>query len=202
MKSFIFVATCMLTLALALPCSAVVISLGGVQQTDPLSPTIATNSVVLTFDEIAAGHVEVTIDANADAIKVGEILFNVDRPVTFGAATGVVPLSTMFLSNGFGLGGFLTGFDVDVEYALSGPNGVFFSGKQTKFGMFAAGLTAQSFNIPTAGGFFSAAHINLPLGLSPSGKYAGVLVPEPSSLLLLTLGAIASWLGIRARRTA
>ena len=196
MKSLALIAS-IVTLGLALPCQAgLVISLGGLQQTDPLSPTIANNSIVLTFDQIAFGQVQVTIDAHADAIKVKDILFNVDRAVTFGSATGVVPASRAYSSNGFGLGGPLTGFDVDVTYAVSGANGDFFAGKQTKFDIFAVGLTEQSFNVSNTNGFLGGVHINLPLGVSPSGKYGNTIlgglvigvVPEPAS--------ICSWLGL------
>lgn len=186
------------------------ICLGGVQKTDPNSPTIADNTIVLTFDQNGADVVRLTIDANVDAIKVDDIVFNVDRAVTFAFVSGVNPGNGFeYDSDNEGVNGgspALVGFDILVNYKVSGPNGEFFNGQQTVVDISASGLTEQSFNVLAANGYLGAVHINKPQGGTISGKYANTTkapppVPEPGTIAVWSvLGLVAVCVAGRRRR--
>ena len=131
--------------------------------------------------------------AHPGAVKVKDILFNIAPSFASLAITyvsGVEASDTEFDPNGHQLNSLLSGFDILFSYAVNGPNGTFYNGQTSVYNLFATGLTANAFNAfnnDGAGSFRAAAHINLPNGSSPSGKYGGngnEVIPEPASLLV------------------
>ncbi|HRE07239.1 MAG TPA: hypothetical protein PKX00_16615 [Opitutaceae bacterium] len=185
-----------------------VINLGGAPLTGT-GPSIASNSIVLSFDQSGLNTVRLTITAGPDAIKVDDIFFNVDRAVSFAFVSGVNPANGFSYSlDGFGPNGgtpSLTGFDVKVDYGVSGANGQFFNGQTTVVDISATGLVPASFNVLAANGYLGSTHINKPLGGNDSGKYAnavpggGSRVPDGGGTLAL-FGLALAFVGLWSRR--
>jgi hypothetical protein len=171
---------------------SVEISIGGPELSNG-GTTIPDDAITLSFNDAGANTVQLTIAANPGAVKVKDIVFNVAPAFTslaFAYVSGVVANDTDFDANDQKLNNLLDLFDVLFSYSTSGPNGSFFNGKTSVYNLSAPGLTAAAFNAfndDGAGPFRAAAHINLPNGSSPSGKYGGNgdgVIPEPASVLV------------------
>src|SRR5687767_14715032 len=159
--------------------ASVEISIGGPELSGSGAADVPANAITLFFDDLAANTVQLTLSANAGAVKVKDILFNVAPSfASLGIAfvSGVEADDTEFDPNGHQLNALLSGFDVLFSFKTSGATGSFFNGQTSVYNLSAPGLTAASFdesNNDGAGPYRAAAHINLPNGTSPSGKFAG-----------------------------
>lgn len=210
LKKFASVLGLAAVLAAANTASALVINIGGDPKTGT-GPTIASNSITLSFAQNGANTVRLTLTAGPDAIKVDAVYFNVDRSVTFVTpVVSGVTATFAYASNSYGPNGgspALTGFDVKVEYGQSGANGAFFNGQSTVVDITGSGLTPSSFNFTAANGYLAAAHINKPLGGNDSGKYVNAVPPGNTGLVpdggwtLALLGFALSGVVLLSRRS-
>ena len=175
--------------------ASVEISIGGPEVSGSGAGAVPDDAITLFFDDhpVLDDTVQLTLSANPGAVKVKDILFNIAPSFASLAITyvsGVEASDTEFDPNGHQLNSLLSGFDILFSYAVNGPNGTFYNGQTSVYNLFATGLTANAFNAfnnDGAGSFRAAAHINLPNGSSPSGKYGGngnEVIPEPASLLV------------------
>jgi hypothetical protein len=174
--------------------ASIQISIGGPEVSGSGAGDIPDDAITLFFDDLAANTVQLTISANSGAVKVKDIVFNVASTFTslgFAHVSGVVANGTSIAQNAQKLSGQLDNFDVLFSYDTSGPNGSLFNGLSSVYNLTAPGLTAAAFDVSNndgSGPYRAGAHINLPNGTSPSGKYGGNggdgQVPEPASLLV------------------
>lgn len=193
---------CYLSLAL-ITCSvaqaSVQINLGGPDLTNtPPSATVPDDAITLLFENFAANTVKLTIDVTGTSKKVTQLLFNVDPLITglsFADVSGPVA-SKSYGANAKGMGGPLTGFDIEFGFSPSGANGAFWSGSAPAVFTITrtagtATLTESSFSFTNSNDHFGAVHINNPNGTGGnSGKYGSPpdgVVPEATTFIVWSL---------------
>ena len=129
------------------------------------------------------------------AISPASLSFS--APTKVGAFTDptIATGTNAFQADGDGL------YDILIEFDNSPPANRFGPGEAVTYTITAPGLTANSFNFLSApaggsGPFLTAAHVQ---GIGSSGQFSGwtTQVPEPASLGLAALGALA---GLRRQR--
>lgn len=209
--------------------AAVEVKLGGPDLTNtPPSATVPNDAIILSFaNTLISDTVQLSIDVTGTSTKISKILFNVDPDITglsFKYVSGPQPdnlpdapdtTTDPFAANSFGMGGPLTGFDVELLFGTSGPDGDLWNGSAlaildiTKTAG-TASLTEDSFSFTNSNSHFGAVHVNKPNGASPSGKYGtppdvptypgGGVDPVPEPLSLLIWSGLFSVVGMTATR--
>jgi hypothetical protein len=157
-----------------------------------------TNQVLLTL----TSHLEVSTEF------IDEVAFNVNPAFTPSALSitrqsGPAPTAILHTTDNAqdltGGGGKGTGFDIALQWTTASGAGRFDDGDVATFLISASGLTAADFDFPSSQGLLIAAHIRgIPGGAS--GAVTAVPVPEPTSIVLMSLGAIGILAAHRGRR--
>ena len=129
------------------------------------------------------------------AINPASLSFSTPTKVGAFSDPTIATGTNAFQADGDGL------YDIRIEFDNSPPANQFGPGEAVTYTITAPGLTANSFNFLSApaggsGPFPTAAHVQ---GIGSSGQFSGwtTQVPEPASLGLTALGALA---GLRRRR--
>lgn len=187
--------------------SIMTMNLGGSEFSASGASSIASNEIVLTFDDgIVAGAVQLKIQFNGGSgvntgAKINSLVLNLDPSKSissFAKVSGVSVGSAAFSQNAYNSDG-SKGYDVKFDYPTS--NGSQFAvGSTSIYNMFGVGLSVASFDVTNAsdspnynkGPFHAAAHIN-EVNVGKSGHYSDSSIsylqqiPEP--------GSIAVWAG-------
>jgi hypothetical protein len=157
----------------------------------------------ITFVDVSPGVVDMTITnvGLAGGEKVKSVYLNLDpnlNPALLAFSdptiTGNVEVDSIskgidsYQANGDGL------YDILIEFNTDGPNKAFNGGEAVEYTISLSGLTASSFDFVSAedggvGQYKVATHINSPSDVDGTSVWA--TIPEPATIALLGLGAIA-----------
>lgn len=185
------------------------LNLGGSEYSSSGATSIASDAIVLTFnDGIVAGAVQLEVwfkggTGVGSTAHLNDLVLNLDPTKTISSiawVSGVKVHAKSFNPNSFGVGG-SHGYDILLNYPPPTGKQRLKPGLKSTYNLFGTGLTVSSFdflNVSGHGPFRAAAHIN-EVNSNKSGHYGAdlpegnLLVPEPGSLALWTimLGAIA-----------
>ncbi|MFU7559684.1 hypothetical protein ACMFWY_13495 [Roseiconus sp. JC912] len=173
------------------------IELGGAELTNSMAGTIASDAIVVVFDDMGTpGTVRMTIDFNGgfgvrQDTKLNDIVFNLNPAQSITSisylegvkATKNGNPSIFWGANSVGSGG-LAGADVYFDFPPPGSDPPFLPDSKSVYEIAGVGLTAQSFNFsggnqPMVSPFVAAVHLNAVTADGKSGHYAGVVVSTP-----------------------
>ncbi|MHB0956756.1 MAG: PEP-CTERM sorting domain-containing protein [Pirellulaceae bacterium] len=182
-------------------------NLGGTEYSGSGGNTLPDNALQVTFEEVAANTVKLTIDGTnlpSDTAKLSGVAFNVDPifgedSLTFAYDSGVQAKSITFAPDGVAGWGPAGMFDIGFTF----QPGSFDPLDKSIYIITGNGLDTDSFHYTSSGDNPQLAvfHLNITGTGFESGMYGTTSVPEPTTLIMwLAFGSIGSILAWRKCR--